>query len=272
MAQFLSVLGLLSGLVLLLVQLAGSGQAFSDRWDLPSGIPIAATPVALSANLPAAQVHPLPPTLANWQNKSGDYFDQVQLTDVNYLVWSQFPIKVYVEPASAKASTDRSALWVKSVLQAIQEWTVYLPLQVVDQPDQADIMIRRSPIPLQVKPGERLTQLRRARSAETRFELYPIPQAQGAVLAHRVTVIVRPNQANDYILAAARHELGHALGIWGHSPRETDTMYFSQVRHPPLISPRDVNTLKRVYEQPTRLGWPIAAPPSKDRGLNKPGD
>jgi predicted Zn-dependent protease len=31
--------------------------------------------------------------------------------------------------------------------------------------------------------------------------------------------------------------------------------YFSQVRNPPPISPRDVNTLKRIYQQPTSLGW-----------------
>ncbi|MFN4955672.1 MAG: peptidase, partial [Aphanizomenon sp.] len=35
------------------------------------------------------------------------------------------------------------------------------------------------------------------------------------------------------------------------------TMYFSQVRNPPFISVRDVNTLKRVYEQPTGLGWSV---------------
>jgi len=47
------------------------------------------------------------------------------------------------------------------------------------------------------------------------------------------------------------------LGIWGHSLLQTDIMYFSQVRKPPFISIRDVNTLKRVYEQPTSLGWSI---------------
>jgi predicted Zn-dependent protease len=34
-------------------------------------------------------------------------------------------------------------------------------------------------------------------------------------------------------------------------------MYFSQVREPPPISARDINTLKRIYQQPTRLGWPV---------------
>ncbi len=48
--------------------------------------------------------------------------------------------------------------------------------------------------------------------------------------------------------------LGHALGIWGHSQLETDALYFSQVRKPAFISVRDVNTLKKVYEQSTALG------------------
>ncbi|MFM6629640.1 MAG: hypothetical protein ACKPI8_08710 [Microcystis panniformis] len=63
------------------------------------------------------------------------------------------------------------------------------------------------------------------------------------------------NLADRSALAAARHELGHALGIWGHSPLGTDVMYFAQTRDIPPISSRDVNTLKKVYQQPTKLGW-----------------
>jgi predicted Zn-dependent protease len=66
-----------------------------------------------------------------------------------------------------------------------------------------------------------------------------------------------PSQTGNYVVAAARHELGHALGIWGHSPLQTDALYFSQVRNPPTISSSDVNTLKRVYQQPTSLGWSL---------------
>jgi predicted Zn-dependent protease len=57
-----------------------------------------------------------------------------------------------------------------------------------------------------------------------------------------------------YIASAARHEFGHALGIWGHSPQPEDVMYYSQVQSPPNISPRDINTLKKIYQQTTRLG------------------
>jgi predicted Zn-dependent protease len=65
-------------------------------------------------------------------------------------------------------------------------------------------------------------------------------------------------QKGKYLPAAARHEFGHALGIWGHSLEETDVMYYSQVGEPPSISARDINTLKRIYQQPTRLGWEFA--------------
>ena len=211
--------------------------------------------------LPVLKAHPLPPSLVQWSDASnrGDYFDQIQKTQPGYLVWSEFPIKVYVQPIeeSEAANSARAQAWIKAVNQAVQEWSVYLPLQVVNQVEIANIVVRRSFLPLRVTPGQPSPQ--RVRAAETRYELYKksLPNAP-TVLAHRCLVVVQPNQAETYVLASTRHELGHALGIWGHSSSQTDALYFSQVRNPPLISPRDINTLKRIYKQPTRLGWTVA--------------
>ena len=101
---------------------------------------------AIEAALPALQILPLPPTLTKWQiqAESGDYFDQVKPPEFGHLVWSQFPIKVFVERV---AEGNRSESWVKAVLDAVLEWGVYLPLQVVDEAEIADIKIlHKSPL------------------------------------------------------------------------------------------------------------------------------
>jgi predicted Zn-dependent protease len=212
--------------------------------------------------LPLPQVHPLPPALEQWQDteNQGDYFSEVSPTDLGYLVWSRFPVTVYLEPPDDRHSNPiegtprRSQAWVEAVTQAVQEWSAYLPLEFVDSSETADISIWRSTPPIQ---GWR-ENAPRARSAETRYQIYRVRPANApAYLSQRFNILLRPGQTDEYIRAAARHELGHALGIWGHSLLETDALYFSQVRHPPPISARDINTLKRIYEQPTRLGWAL---------------
>lgn len=216
------------------------------------------------ASLPPAQVHPLPPFLAQWQDTkdAGDYFSEVKPTPVGYLVWSEFPIQVYIQrptnPRDSSASTLRFHKWVDAVLQAVQEWDVYLPLVEVEEPELADIVIERSrpPLGLTINRETGEFKIARASSAQTRYKFY-LQQDNLPVLSHRMTIQIGPGQSDESILAATRHELGHALGIWGHSPLETDALYFSQVRNPPPISPRDINTLKKVYQQPTRLGWTL---------------
>jgi len=196
--------------------------------------------------LAATKSHPLPRSLDQWQDltNSGDYFDQVKLTEVGYLVWSQFPIKVYIDDTQIET-------WLL-VKAAVKEWNSYLPLQIVEKPDIADIRILFKTPPLGT------TKVLRARSALTRYELYIKRLSNfGSVLAHRCIIILTPNQPSKYIKAAALHELGHALGIWGHSSVTSDTLYFSQVSNPPSISFRDINTLKRIYQQPTLLGWKV---------------
>jgi predicted Zn-dependent protease len=220
----------------------------------PTQAQVTSSQEELSVALPAPRVHPLPPSLTQWQSAptTGDYFSAIQSTRVGYLIWSRFPVQIYIEPATPDNS-DRSQQWVEAIAAAVEEWGAYLPLQQVNIPESADILIwRRSP-PLQVN-GSTF----RARSAETRYTVYVDQTASGdLILAHRFTILLRPDQTPDYLRAAARHELGHALGIWGHSPVATDALYASQVRNPPAISARDINTLKRIYEQPTRLGWPL---------------
>ncbi len=220
--------------------------------------------ISFSTDLPAAKVHSLPKSLANWQDraKSGDYFRQIKSTPLSYLVWSRFPVTVYLEkPPNASiedtAAEQRFQQWVIAVRKAIAEWNVYLPLKEITDSKKADIVIWRSQPNREVKldPDTGLFDISRAVTAETNYKFYL--RQNPRLIAHKMTVEISPSYTGVSLLATARHELGHALGIWGHSSNKNDALYFSQVSDPPAISPRDINTLKKIYQQPTKLGWKI---------------
>ncbi len=235
--------------------------------NLINHLPKTASEAASDAENILPKPHPLPETLQQWQDSSGDYFSEIEsISSVGYLIWSQFPVTVYIQtptPEQLETFEGKSLqTWVTFVSQAVAEWSVYFPLKIIDDPETADIAIWRR------RPGLRLSEtgeILPARSAEAHYQLYHISQEKSdnspeeltGILAHKFTILLSPTQTGSYIQSAAKHELGHALGIWGHSPLETDVMYLAQVRNSPPISPRDINTLQRIYQQPTYLGWPI---------------
>jgi predicted Zn-dependent protease len=241
------LLAVVTGLVVLGLSWAGISQA-QPRNDL--GTPT----TEIYTRLPPIQAHPLPPSLSGARTGTNDdYFDQVMVSpQVGHLVWSRFPIKVYVHPPdlpfpdSQRFSAQQLQIWQQAAQLAVREWQPYLPLQLVKQPNGADITMRPAPVPGQSSG--------RVRAGQTSYTFYIDADK---TLRHQMVVMVRPNQAAPYVLATLRHELGHALGIWGHSPQSGDVLYFAQVAQSPPISARDINTLRRIYQQPTRIGWRV---------------
>ncbi len=81
--------------------------------------------------------------------------------------------------------------------------------------------------------------------------------------------------SQNQVRAVCLHEIGHALGLVGHSPRPQDIMYCSI---PPAdakvaLSPRDVSTLQRLYSSEATIGlktWlPGGTTSSKSQALLK---
>ncbi len=205
-----------------------------------------------------AKPHPLPSSLKQWEMQSevGDYFSEIKESPFGYLVWSEFPVNVYLDLSAADSQQGKTE-WEQAVTQAMAEWDEYLPLKRVDDRAQADIIIARSRPPLNTKRDAETGAVTfdRARTARTRYE-FDLDKEESRLI-HQMFVEITPDQRQERTLATARHEMGHALGIWGHSQDKNDALYYSHVREVPEISTRDVNTLKKIYQQPTHLGWTI---------------
>ncbi|MBV5257761.1 peptidase M10A and M12B matrixin and adamalysin [Synechococcus moorigangaii CMS01] len=212
------------------------------------------------AQFPRPQIHPLPATLVQATETAGvDYFEAISPSPLGHLVWSDFPVRVYfspIDPQASLAAQGRQQQWQQALTEAIAQWQVYLPLAMVESPEAADIVIRRQapPAEKQVDPATGKTRYFLGRNAVTTYEFYIDPDN---VLRHRMTILLGDHQGAIATQNTARHELGHALGIWGHSLNAADALFAQQVGSDSKITMADINTLRKIYQQPTRLGWPM---------------
>ena len=214
--------------------------------------------IGIEDKLPPLQTYPLPSSLENWSTSNPDnYFEQIEPHAVGYLIWSDFPIKVYLQSPDDNLSPSarlKFSKWQEAAKIAIATWNSYLPMTEVESVEAADILIyRRSPqLKAEINPETGLYNLPRVKAATTSIKFY-FTDTQPAQLKHRMTIEVNPRQTFEYLVSNITHELGHALGIWGHSLNPQDVMYYSHTKEIPSLSERDINTLKQIYQQPTRL-------------------
>lgn len=203
---------------------------------------------------PAATRFELPPGLSRYRydESAGDYLDEIARTeDGAFVQWPTYPVKIFIQ--------SDNQVWFDAVESAVQEWTEYIPLRITPRREEAMVTIERSeqiagisgfaaPLFYFAKDGS-LQQ-----TVEIRIGEYP----RGAL----------------EVAAVARHEIGHALGLLGHSPDTGDLMFGGyhanqtggqRAQFLPRITARDLNTLQRVYEQPTYMGLIL---PEAFRGPN----
>jgi len=185
---------------------------------------------------------------------AGDYFAAInKFTAGSVARWTSFPVLVHLPQGSPSN-------WQKTLEDAVGNWGRYIPVRAAAPSETSDIEIAW------------INHLPPRTLGQTNLEIF-----NGHM---RVTVYLLrpsyylPNTSEKVLRKAAEHEVGHAIGIFGHSTDPADLMYPMENASPKDsakyggITSRDLNTLRRIYESPALppgfqsphpMGWSFGA-------------
>lgn len=159
---------------------------------------------------------------------------------------------MWVEPVGSNGPSARwEEAWQVAVDAALQRWGDLVAISRVDEPERAQVLVRRRRPPL-----------RDGRASHGRAELELVLRSHRGITTPepRVVVSISPGQRPAAMQATALHELGHAFGLWGHSDHPADAMAAVPGAVPVLeLTPRDRATFRWLQQQPG-LQLPPAAP------------
>ena len=173
--------------------------------------------------------------------KAGEYLASIRRfpgsSGQTYAHWKSFPVRL-------RLPKDSPESWQRALEAVVARWDQYVPVKLA--------------LPLEAAPVDVtwVNQLPPKTLAVTRLN---INQGEMHVTVYMLRPTVYPAEVPERMLSNIfMHELGHALGLFGHSDRATDLMYPIQLAAPVAgkpqtlhfapVSTRDINTLKRIYE------------------------
>ncbi|HEY9687808.1 MAG TPA: tetratricopeptide repeat protein [Coleofasciculaceae cyanobacterium] len=182
-----------------------------------------------------------------------DYYPIVtSATDGKLLAWPKNaqPIPVYVQ-----LSNPDQAPYLPLLHETFRVWeqATGSGVSFVEVPES-----RKARILIQLRPGPLAHP-----EMEVGHAKYVIENPNHPYQSLTVTITVNTGERNhqeptppqrEQVRRIMLHELGHAIGLWGHSPNPTDVMY----THPLVsnLSSRDVQTVRKLYENPTQFAQP----------------
>lgn len=225
--------------------------------------------------LPAAKLdHSSPGTAAtSEQSTTTAPSDQVDDSD-NYIAalagpsglrhWNQnkFPLKVYIAPGNTVSGYQED--FRSAVEQAFADWTKSsnekMTFKFQDTPTSADIIVRWTANANDLLPA--------SQAGKKQFVLQEAGQARvrnwQGIIDHSDIYILTTSPSSAYersyksVHTVALHEIGHSLGLIGHSPDPSDVMY-STVAHQQLPTRRDIATLNVLYKSTAKAAFPTTA-------------
>ncbi len=172
-----------------------------------------------------------------------DYFNHITVfSDGKITRFTQMPIRVHIAPMPIGVKGVET--YLESFRYAMREWEAAadgrIQFQEVASTANADIRVRwqRSGLTRIIDTALGRTEL--SRLSETDFEVDVVlslrERGSAALLSQ------------EKMRTVCLHELGHAIGLWGHSPDSADVFFFAATAQRP--TDRDKATLQKVYATP----------------------
>ncbi len=184
---------------------------------------------------------------ANRQTTSPDYLSVInRMTQGRKLTWPLFLNPVYVH---IRFNRPEQTAYLPVIREALGTWEEATSGRVrfreVAAPARANIMINLEEGPL-AHPSQEV--------AHARYDIRQDRQERNHMMHVTITLKTGTDQDRDIPLETrqqqvqrfALHELGHAIGLWGHSTNPDDIMYTRPIAS--HLSERDIRTVRRLYD------------------------
>lgn len=187
---------------------------------------------------------------------SGDDYLVSAASGGKFFRWSRMPVRVCIASGAGVAGYRDSFRQI--LMDAFSMWAQgsesRLSFTLVNDPGNTDIYCDWTADASQVvAPG------RAVEGGITKLNGQPMPNGTDvAIVSARMTVLTNRSGApigDEDMKKVCLHEVGHALGINGHSNNNTDVMFFSEAPTVwPALTKRDKTTICRLYGNYPKVG------------------
>ncbi|MBX9878163.1 MAG: matrixin family metalloprotease [Candidatus Obscuribacterales bacterium] len=187
-----------------------------------------------------------------------DYYEQLTKDD-SVARWpkTMLPIKVYITPGDDihnYRDTYRQAI-VTSFNDWVKASNYRLSWRLVNKKDDANIVCkwvaRKEELPEHKHKEQGVTNF--VSVLQTKANEHWIEKVEITICTSNI--FTQRALKNDDVFNVSRHEVGHALGISGHSNSKTDVMYPIMSKKLQPVSMRDTGTINHLYALYTMTPW-----------------